>query len=221
MLEWRSTASTAVVPDFAAVIVPGLHLAFQDWIPVTISDDTVFRERTTRQIKVCGPAAFVVLKALAFRNRGENKDAYDVYYMIRNFGRGVEEVASRLRPLLNDPSAKLAITILGEDFLEHDGLGARRVAAFLNDGAPRTTTFKPMSRASSDGFYSYCTLRIDQQPRALRWTNGSIEWGCDGEILRRKPAWTPRGVAVPPQQRAPDHAQGSHCRHHLRNRIRP
>lgn len=181
MLEWRSTASTAVVPDFAAVIVPGLHLAFQDWIPVTISDDTVFRERATRQIKVCGPAAFVVLKALAFRNRGENKDAYDVYYMIRNFGRGVEEVASRLRPLLNDPSAKLAITILGEDFLEHDGLGARRVAAFLNDGAPRTTTFKPMSRASSDGFYSYCTLRIDQQPRALRWPNGSIEWGCDGE----------------------------------------
>ena len=82
------------------------------------------------------PAAFVVLKALAFRNRGENKDAADLYYMIRNFGRGVEEVASRLRPLLNDPSAKLAITILGEDFLEHDGLGARRVAVFLNDGAP-------------------------------------------------------------------------------------
>ena len=43
-----------IEPDFAAVIVPGLHLAFQDWIRVTISDDTVFRKRATRQIKVCG-----------------------------------------------------------------------------------------------------------------------------------------------------------------------
>jgi predicted nucleotidyltransferase len=42
-------------------------------------------ERASREIWVCGPGAFVVLKALAFRTRGENKDAYDLYYVIRNY----------------------------------------------------------------------------------------------------------------------------------------
>jgi len=38
-----------------------------------------------------GPGAFVVLKALAFKGRGENKDAYDLYHLVRNFGEGVEK----------------------------------------------------------------------------------------------------------------------------------
>jgi hypothetical protein len=41
----------------------------------------------------------VVLKALAFERRGENKDAYDLFSMIRNYGRSVEDLAARLRPL--------------------------------------------------------------------------------------------------------------------------
>ena len=32
---------------------------------------------------MCGPGAFVVLKALAFRDRGEPKDAYDLVYVLR------------------------------------------------------------------------------------------------------------------------------------------
>jgi hypothetical protein len=34
----------------------------------------------------------VVLKALAFKNRGENKDAYDLVYLLRHFGKGVDDV---------------------------------------------------------------------------------------------------------------------------------
>ncbi len=45
---------------------------------------------------MCGPGAYVVLKSLAFRSRGENKDAHDLYYLVRNYGTGIEDVASRL-----------------------------------------------------------------------------------------------------------------------------
>jgi hypothetical protein len=83
---------------------------------------------------VCGPGAFVVLKALAFHGRGENKDAYDLYYLVRNFGAGVEDTASCLRPLLEDDEAKRAMQVLHDDFLDHDGLGPRRVAEFLQGG---------------------------------------------------------------------------------------
>ncbi len=120
--------------DFAAVIAPGLKLAFEDRRRVRIGGKTIFGEKATRDVWVCGPGAFVVLKALAFFERGENKDAYDLYYLIRNFGSGVEDIAACLRPFLDDPEAQRAIEVLRTDFLDHDGVGPRRVAEFLRDG---------------------------------------------------------------------------------------
>ena len=120
-----------IEPDFAAVIAPGLHLAFQDRERVTLSGQTIMGEQATRDVWVSGPGAYVVLKSLAFRLRGENKDAYDLYYLVRNYGAKVDDVASRLKPLLDDPSAQQAIDYLKEDFQAHNGLGARRVAEFI------------------------------------------------------------------------------------------
>jgi hypothetical protein len=120
-----------IEPDFAAVIAPGLHLAFQDRERIELSGRTIMGERATRKIWVCGPGAYVVLKSLAFRLRGENKDAYDLYYLVRNYKKGVDDVASRLRPLLGDPSAQQAIDILKDDFLAHGNVGPRRVAEFI------------------------------------------------------------------------------------------
>jgi hypothetical protein len=120
--------------DFAALITPGLNLAFQDRQRVRIEGKTILGERAAREVWVCGAGAFVVLKALAFLGRGENKDAYDLYYVVRNYGAGVEDVAVCLHPLLGDNEAQRAIQVLRDDFLEHDGLGPRRVAEFLQGG---------------------------------------------------------------------------------------
>ena len=80
------------------------------------------------------PGAFVVLKALAFASRGENKDAYDLFYVVRNYGSGVQDTADSLRPLLEDPAGREAMAILRRDFLDHNGVGPRRVAEFMTHG---------------------------------------------------------------------------------------
>jgi len=54
---------------------------------------------------MCGAGAYVVLKALAFDSHGENKDAYDLFYVIRNYGSGVSDVVAKLAPLLDDAEA--------------------------------------------------------------------------------------------------------------------
>ena len=123
-----------IEPDFAAIIAPGLHLAFQDRHRVALSGRTIMGEEATRDVWVCGPGAYVVLKALAFDLRGENKDAYDLFYVVRNYGTGVDEVVKCLRPFLDDEFACRAMATLRRDFLEHDGLGPRRVAEFLMGG---------------------------------------------------------------------------------------
>ena len=120
-----------IEPDFAALIAPGLNLAFIDRRRVTLSGKTFWGEEATREVWVCGAGAYIVLKALAFRDRGENKDAYDLFYVIRNFGMGVSDVADALRPLMDDPSAVKAAEILEQDFSDHDAVGPRRVAEFL------------------------------------------------------------------------------------------
>lgn len=120
--------------DFAAIIAPGLHLAFQDRRQVMLAGRTITGEEANRDIWACGPGAYVVLKALAFSLRGENKDAYDLFYVVRNYGSGIEGVAACLRLFRDDEAATQAIGILRRDFLDHNGIGPRRVAEFTTGG---------------------------------------------------------------------------------------
>jgi hypothetical protein len=117
--------------DLAAVVVPGLPLAFRDRERVSLQGRTLQGERLRRDVLVCGPGAFVVLKALAFRLRGENKDAYDLYYVLRHYGSAVEDVAARVSPLMDDASARHAVGHLQEDFASIDSVGPTRAAIFL------------------------------------------------------------------------------------------
>ncbi len=117
--------------DWAAIIAPGLHLAFRDRCKVILEGRTIAGETARRHVHVCGAGAFVVLKALSFHFRGENKEAYDLFYLLHNFGRDVSDVAVQFRLLLPDPAAARAVEYLRTDFLEAEALGPRRVAEFL------------------------------------------------------------------------------------------
>ena len=59
------------------------------------------------------------------------RDAYDLFYLLRNYGRGVSDVTAQLRPLLPDSSAVTALEYLTADFQDSDSIGPRRVAEFL------------------------------------------------------------------------------------------
>jgi len=120
--------------DFAAVITPGLQLAFRDRQKISIEGKTISGGKASREMWVCGPGAFVVLKALAFETRAENKDSYDLYYVIRNYGNGVEDVYKHLAPLLDDQDAQKALEILKHDFSDLDNVGPLAVAEFLYRG---------------------------------------------------------------------------------------
>lgn len=118
--------------DFAAVITPGLHLAFADRRKVMLSGHTPFDEYAEREIWVCGPGAFLVLKALAFEGRGHEKDAYDLFYVLNMVG--IEDTVRSLKKFWDDPYVKKALSIIRRDFSVYDGLGPMRVAGFKADG---------------------------------------------------------------------------------------
>jgi len=119
--------------DWGAIVAPGLHLAFQNNKTIVLSGETIAGETVTggREVRVCGAGAFIVLKALAFHIRGENKDAYDLFYMLRNYGAGVRDVVAELRPLLADPCTQEGLDYLRDDFRNANAIGPRRAAEFL------------------------------------------------------------------------------------------
>ena len=54
-----------------------------------------------------------------------------MFYLLRNYGRGVSEVAAELRPLLTDASAVKAMEYLRSDFASSDAIEPSRAAELL------------------------------------------------------------------------------------------
>lgn len=122
----------ALESDFGVLIAPGLELAFDEHKELTIEGHTLKGERAIRTIPVCGPGAFVVLKAMAFGDRGEPKDAFDLVYVIRRWPGGAEEIADLLgRHAERHPDVvESALAMLARDFSSPDLVGPLRVAEF-------------------------------------------------------------------------------------------
>lgn len=126
-------------PDFGALVAPGLELSFEERINIPCEGHTLRGEQTTRVIPVCGPAAFVVLKALAFADRAEPKDAFDLVYVIRHWPGGASDIADRLvrHSQRHAHVVRHALRLLARDFETPETLGPARVAEFEQaDGRP-------------------------------------------------------------------------------------
>lgn len=117
--------------DFAAVVAPGVDLAFRDRRLVTLSGTTVLGEAASRDVFVCGPGAYVILKALAFAGRGANKDAYDLFYVLQHYEGGLAEIAESIRRLRGEPPVMEALTVLDREFRRVDATGPTRTGVFL------------------------------------------------------------------------------------------
>lgn len=120
--------------DFAAIVMPALPLAFLDTVSVVLDDVTPAGERARRKVRVAGPAAFVAMKAHAFRIRGANKDAYDLVYLLTQHGdEPLVGVAQAFATIADHPEAQQALDFLAEDFASVDHVGPKRHAEFLGN----------------------------------------------------------------------------------------
>ena len=117
----------------AAIVTPGLELAFEDIMVIELSGSRLSGAEATQEIPVCGPGAFVLLKALACERRGKDKDKYDLFYVIRNYREGPSAVAEHFRPILNagHPEAHEAREILLELFENPRSIGPVAVSRFV------------------------------------------------------------------------------------------
>jgi hypothetical protein len=132
----------------SALKIPGANLVVADHIEVELTA-SLLDERgvATETLRVANVVPFIVLKALAYEDRFEEKDAYDLVYCLMYYGAGPEEVAAQFADRLarwpTEPLLSRALDILRFRFASDERTpGARKdgpssYARFLADPGRR------------------------------------------------------------------------------------
>ena len=83
------------------------------------------------KILIATPQAFLVMKGYAIVGRDKMKDAYDIWFCIRNHEAGIEDLAERCRPLLEEKEASIAFQNIADKFRSRDDFGPVTVRRFV------------------------------------------------------------------------------------------
>lgn len=82
-------------------------------------------------VLVASIPAFLVMKGYALTGRDKKKDAYDIYFVVRNFEGGPAALVEACKPLLADESVAIAYRKIAGKFRNEDDFGPQTVKAFL------------------------------------------------------------------------------------------
>lgn len=118
--------------DFKARVSDGIPLAIQHRTRVQLAGLLPDDGGETRcPIAMADVVGCVGMKSLVLGARHKEKDAYDVYAVLENFGRGPPEVSDAVRPFRGERLLMEALHILREKFDSSRSEGARSVANFF------------------------------------------------------------------------------------------
>jgi len=166
--------------DLAALIAPGLQLASDEREEIEIAGHTLKGEKVERTVPVCGPATFIVLKALAFSDRAEPKDAFDLVYVLRRWPGGIAGIAKRLarHAKHNEHVVKEALDHLAKDFADPDTIGPQRVAEFEGETADDPDAIAADAQGYIDDLLTACA-----QTGLLRRSKKGVSTTSRGSFL--------------------------------------
>jgi len=121
-----------LVADFAVQRADGADLALRFHQMVAIDGDMPDGGSNRVQIAVASIPALLAMKGYAIANRFKEKDAYDIYYSIRNFPGGIEALVAATEPLLALDTARVGYLHIAEKFRHPEDFGPTLVRQFVD-----------------------------------------------------------------------------------------
>lgn len=95
------------------------------------------------KILVASPPALLVMKGYALVGRDKNKDAYDIWFCIRNYEGGIESLAAACKPLMDEDEARRAFINIAEKFRDENDFGPMTVRRFLENSPDKFGDMTP------------------------------------------------------------------------------
>ncbi len=121
----------SLIDNFAVQRADGADLALLSNEIIDIDGVMPDGTRNCVSITVTSIPALLAMKGYAITKRDKPKDAYDIYFCIRNFPDGVDALVTATRPLLEIETARNGYIGILRKFRSFDDFGPIRVRQFL------------------------------------------------------------------------------------------
>ena len=119
------------IDNFAVQRADGAGLALQSYEIVDIDGSMPEGGINRVRIAIASIPALLAMKGFALNGRKKKKDAYDIYYCVRNYPGGPTELASACKPLLEHVDAIAGYKVINEKFETFDSFGPISVRQFV------------------------------------------------------------------------------------------
>lgn len=122
-----------LIPNFAVIPGSGADLAIKFNEMLILEGVMPDGSHNKVRISVCTIPALLAMKGHALNGRMKRKDAYDVYYCIRNYRDGTEALAEECLPILEHESGVTGYNYINEKFETPDSYGPYSVKLFIEE----------------------------------------------------------------------------------------
>ena len=120
-----------LIANFAVQRADGADLALKFYQMVAIEGDMPDGGANRVQIAIASIPALLAMKGYALANRFKRKDAYDIYYCVRNYPGGIEVLVEETRRLLAVETARRGYLRISEKFRDVNDFGPTSVRQFV------------------------------------------------------------------------------------------
>ena len=121
-----------LVDNFAVQRADGAELALSHYRLVAIDGEMPDGGTNRVQIAVASIPALLAMKGYAIEGRRKRKDAYDIYYCVRNYPGGIQPLVKATQPLLDLAVAADAYRLIADKFRTVDDFGPTCVRQFVD-----------------------------------------------------------------------------------------
>ena len=119
--------------DFFARKGQGVDIAFINPVEQVLAGELPNKAKAQIAFHIADIASIITMKGYALDSRYKEKDAYDIYSLIKYYKEGPKSVAEEIKPLLTNDIVKRSITMVKEEFYNRDSRGTVFVADFLDE----------------------------------------------------------------------------------------
>ncbi len=120
-----------LLSEFAVQRADGAEVALISNQMVAIDGHMPGGGRNRVHIAVASIPALLAMKGYAIDNRLKRKDAYDIYYSVRNFPGGIDRLVEATRLVLDVESARKGYRLIAGKFRSVEDFGPRSVKEFV------------------------------------------------------------------------------------------
>jgi len=121
-----------VQPDLEARAADWADVALSHSCDMTLTGELPSRGRVPLEIRMADAVGLVGTKGLALGRRFEEKDNYDLYAVIANYGEGPVEVASLMKPFAREPSLLPSLEKIRSWYADINAAGPASVGDFFD-----------------------------------------------------------------------------------------